>query len=170
MNNFPGGSPYLTAVFASFLCVGTPSFDCPFSRNDSRIYSIRYVQNLSSHKHHTYSNVDNCTQETARLSEWLLIAEVKYSYIRHELKKREATGCNSKAHVIAFNFRGPHVKSKTTIKLSLCLINSGPRPNNLCGKGGIPPPLVTSALDGGKWLASHPCRFTPGEKPPVRIG
>jgi len=26
--------------------------------------------------------------------------------------------------------------------------------------------FLTSALDGGKWSASHPCRFTPGEKSP----
>jgi hypothetical protein len=30
------------------------------------------------------------------------------------------------------------------------------------GSEGIAPPFLTSALDGGEWLASSPCRFTPG--------
>jgi hypothetical protein len=30
------------------------------------------------------------------------------------------------------------------------------------GSGGIAPPFLTSALDGGEWSASRPCRFTPG--------
>jgi hypothetical protein len=34
------------------------------------------------------------------------------------------------------------------------------------GTGGIDPPSLTSALDGGKWSASRLCRFTPGEKAP----
>jgi hypothetical protein len=32
--------------------------------------------------------------------------------------------------------------------------------------GGISPPLLTSALDGGGWSASYPGRFTPGERAP----
>jgi hypothetical protein len=31
------------------------------------------------------------------------------------------------------------------------------------GSGGIAPQLLTSAVDGGEWSASRPCRFTPGE-------
>jgi hypothetical protein len=31
------------------------------------------------------------------------------------------------------------------------------------GSGSIAPPFLTSALDGGEWLASCLCRFTPGE-------
>jgi hypothetical protein len=30
------------------------------------------------------------------------------------------------------------------------------------GSGGIAPPFLTSALDGGDWSASRPGRFTPG--------
>jgi hypothetical protein len=30
--------------------------------------------------------------------------------------------------------------------------------------------ILTSALAGGEWSASRPCRFTPGERAPVRIG
>jgi hypothetical protein len=30
--------------------------------------------------------------------------------------------------------------------------------------------LLTWALVGGEWSASHPGRFTPGEKAPVPIG
>jgi hypothetical protein len=33
-----------------------------------------------------------------------------------------------------------------------------------CGSGGItPPPVFTSALDGGEWSFSIPGRFTPAE-------
>jgi hypothetical protein len=35
------------------------------------------------------------------------------------------------------------------------------------GSGGIAPPFLTSALDGGVWSASGPCSFTPGERAPV---
>jgi hypothetical protein len=31
------------------------------------------------------------------------------------------------------------------------------------GSEGISPPFLTSALDGGEWSVSHPCRFTPEE-------
>jgi hypothetical protein len=34
------------------------------------------------------------------------------------------------------------------------------------GSGGIAPPFLTSALDGGEWSASRPCHFTPGERAP----
>jgi hypothetical protein len=30
------------------------------------------------------------------------------------------------------------------------------------GSGGIAPPILTSALDGGEWSASRPGRITPG--------
>jgi hypothetical protein len=32
------------------------------------------------------------------------------------------------------------------------------------GSGGIAPPFLTSALDGGEWSASRPCRFNSGEE------
>jgi hypothetical protein len=32
------------------------------------------------------------------------------------------------------------------------------------GSGGIAPPFLTSALDGGEWSASRPGRFTPKKK------
>jgi hypothetical protein len=40
------------------------------------------------------------------------------------------------------------------------------------GSGGIAPSFLTSALQGGKWSASRPCRFTPRERAPDthRIG
>jgi hypothetical protein len=31
------------------------------------------------------------------------------------------------------------------------------------GSGGIVPPFLTLALDGGEWSASRPCRFIPRE-------
>jgi hypothetical protein len=37
---------------------------------------------------------------------------------------------------------------------------------DIWGTGGIPLSFLTSALDGGEWSASHPCRFTPGERVP----
>jgi hypothetical protein len=41
--------------------------------------------------------------------------------------------------------------------------------DDVCGSGGIAPPILTSALDGGEWLASRPGRFTLKEGPPVPI-
>jgi hypothetical protein len=32
------------------------------------------------------------------------------------------------------------------------------------GCGGIAPPFLTSAVDGGEWSASHPCHLTAGER------
>jgi hypothetical protein len=34
------------------------------------------------------------------------------------------------------------------------------------GVGGVVPPFLTFALDGGEWSASLPCCFTPGERAP----
>jgi hypothetical protein len=47
------------------------------------------------------------------------------------------------------------------VKLSLCLISL-----SIWGSRGIAPPFLPSALDGGEWSASRPCRFTPGERAP----
>jgi hypothetical protein len=41
-------------------------------------------------------------------------------------------------------------------------LNYGHRPEDVCGSGCIGPAFLTSALGGGDWLASRPCRFTPG--------
>jgi hypothetical protein len=41
--------------------------------------------------------------------------------------------------------------------MSLCL-------EDVWGTGGIALPFLTSAVDGDKWSASRPCRFTPGGK------
>jgi hypothetical protein len=40
---------------------------------------------------------------------------------------------------------------KKKAKLSLCLINSAPRHEDICGSGGIAPPFLVSALVGGVW-------------------
>jgi hypothetical protein len=37
------------------------------------------------------------------------------------------------------------------------------------GSGGIAPPFLTSALDGGEWSASRADRFTPGKERSVPI-
>jgi hypothetical protein len=34
----------------------------------------------------------------------------------------------------------------------------------VCGGGGIAPPILTSALDGGEWSTSRPGRYTPGNR------
>jgi hypothetical protein len=44
---------------------------------------------------------------------------------------------------------------KVKVKLSLCLTNYAMKAYG------------TSALVGGEWSASCPCRFTPGKEPPV---
>jgi hypothetical protein len=46
------------------------------------------------------------------------------------------------------------------------LINKAARCEDTWGSGGIAPPFLTSALDGGGWSASRPCRFTPEERVP----
>jgi hypothetical protein len=38
------------------------------------------------------------------------------------------------------------------------------------GSGGIDPRIMTSALDGGEWLASRPCRFAPRERATTPAG
>jgi hypothetical protein len=52
------------------------------------------------------------------------------------------------------------------VKLSLCLNSSAVRHEDIWGSRGIAPPFHTSALDGGEWSASRPCRFTNGERAP----
>jgi hypothetical protein len=37
---------------------------------------------------------------------------------------------------------------------------------NIWGSGGIAPPFLTSALDGGEWSASSHCLFIPEERAP----
>jgi hypothetical protein len=54
--------------------------------------------------------------------------------------------------------------------LLLYLINSAPRHEDIWGSGGIAPPLMTSALDGGEWTASRPDRCNPGKEPHAPIG
>jgi hypothetical protein len=38
------------------------------------------------------------------------------------------------------------------------------------GTGGLAPPFLTSALDGGEWIGSRPGAFTPVQESPVLIG
>jgi hypothetical protein len=52
-------------------------------------------------------------------------------------------------------------------KLSLYLINEAPLHKDVWGSGGIVPPFLTLALDGGDWWASCPSCFTPGERAPA---
>jgi hypothetical protein len=39
-------------------------------------------------------------------------------------------------------------------------------PRRYMEDGGIAPPILTSALHRGEWLASRPGRFTPGDRVP----
>jgi hypothetical protein len=55
------------------------------------------------------------------------------------------------------------------VELPLGVIHEAPRHENVSGSGDIAPLFLTSALDGGKWSASRPGRFTPGKRSPVRI-
>jgi hypothetical protein len=50
------------------------------------------------------------------------------------------------------------------LKLSLCLIKHVT--TKTWGSGGIAPPFLTSALDGGEWPVSNPDRFTPRKMAP----
>jgi hypothetical protein len=51
-------------------------------------------------------------------------------------------------------------------KLSLGLINSALRREDVWGGGGIAPPFLTLVLNEGEWSDSHSCRLTPGETTP----
>jgi hypothetical protein len=53
-------------------------------------------------------------------------------------------------------------KGKVVTVLILLLFHE-----DVWGKGGMSPPLLTSALDGGEWSASSLDLFTPGEGIPV---
>jgi hypothetical protein len=48
-----------------------------------------------------------------------------------------------------------NTSGKVKIRFSLCLINYAPHHEDIWGSGGIAPPLLTSTLDGGEWLASQ---------------
>jgi hypothetical protein len=48
------------------------------------------------------------------------------------------------------------------VKLSLCLSSRALCHEDIWGSGGRAPNFLTTALDGGEWSASRPCRFTHG--------
>jgi hypothetical protein len=50
------------------------------------------------------------------------------------------------------------------VKLYLCLLSYTLCQENIRGSGSIAPLFLTSALDGGEWSASCPCRFTRMER------
>jgi hypothetical protein len=52
-------------------------------------------------------------------------------------------------------------------KSVLVLNKLSTKPWRRIGSGDIAPPFLTSALDGGEWSSSRPCRFTPREKSSV---
>jgi hypothetical protein len=56
--------------------------------------------------------------------------------------------------------------TKKNVKLSLCLINSALCHEDIWGGGGIAPPFLTSALDGGEWSDSRTGHFTHKKKSP----
>jgi hypothetical protein len=46
------------------------------------------------------------------------------------------------------------------------MLNRAPRHEGVFGIGGLAPRILTSALDGSEWSASHTGRFIPKEKAP----
>jgi len=50
------------------------------------------------------------------------------------------------------------------------VLNEVPRHEEVWGMEVKLHAFLTSALDGGKWSASRPCRFTPGKSAPFTIG
>jgi hypothetical protein len=50
--------------------------------------------------------------------------------------------------------------------MPLCLINFALCHEGIWVTGGIAPPFLTSALDGGEWSTSRHGRFTSGETDP----
>jgi hypothetical protein len=55
----------------------------------------------------------------------------------------------------------PNLKKK--VKLSVCLINWALLQEEAGMSGGVAPPFLTLALDGGEWTDSHLGRFDPRE-------
>jgi hypothetical protein len=53
------------------------------------------------------------------------------------------------------------------VKLCLELINEAPRQEEVCGREGIAPPFLISALDRGEWSASRPGCFPKEKQPPI---
>jgi hypothetical protein len=60
-----------------------------------------------------------------------------------------------------FNYR---VSKDWEVTVKMCALNYyNHHDMKTIATGGIAPTLLTSTLDGGKWSASFPCRFTPGK-------
>jgi hypothetical protein len=53
--------------------------------------------------------------------------------------------------------------AEVKVKLSLCLLNEVLSHEDVWGSGGIAPPFLISALDGGEWSAWRPGCFNRGE-------
>jgi hypothetical protein len=50
------------------------------------------------------------------------------------------------------------------VKFPLCLINQRARHEIMGESGYAASPLLISAVDGGEWSTSRPCRFNPGKR------
>jgi hypothetical protein len=50
--------------------------------------------------------------------------------------------------------------------ITVCLINYAPWNEDVWGRWGVDPQLLTSAVGGGEWSASCPGHFTPRKKAP----
>jgi hypothetical protein len=57
-----------------------------------------------------------------------------------------------------------NVFMQVEVKWHLCLINWASRHKDEWGNGGIAPPFLTSAPDGGQWSTSCHGRFNPGAR------
>jgi hypothetical protein len=62
------------------------------------------------------------------------------------------------------SFENASLVSKVKVK-SLCF-NWAPRHEGVWGSEGIAPRILTTAINGGEWSASRPCRFYPQGKSP----
>jgi hypothetical protein len=58
------------------------------------------------------------------------------------------------------------LRTSIKVKFSLCLTNYTLCHEGVLGSGCIDPHFLTSTRAEGEWLASRPCHFTPGERPP----
>jgi hypothetical protein len=68
-----------------------------------------------------------------------------------------------------YKFQGAFT-TKRRKRLSLCLLSQALCHKDIWGSGGIAPPFLTSALDGGEWSASRSGRFITRERPPPLSG
>jgi hypothetical protein len=117
------------------------------------------TQCITRHKDHT---LNNDRRENVKI----YTDCVREQGTEKNIRTHERWSYGSWRKLLRWSNQGHHNCINGEVVNSLCLINYAPRHDDTWGTGGITPPFLTSALDGGEWSASRPGRFTPGEIAP----